>query len=155
MIDASASPSAPCSWGFLRLPWSYAVLLVRIPLVAVAVGVCYLFQWNWLRHLTQLSNVRLNLLAGLESWPAGSYYAFTGHHFVRYVIACTFADAWCGAGPTWHARLQAATLLARRAAVVRTRRDGREARSWRLVRKPAPPSAAGLPIAILSIARDA
>jgi len=74
-------------------------LPLRFALVAAAVCVCYLFEWHWLRWLTAEFNSRLDLLAGVHLQRI-SYdtVAYNGKVY-KYVIACTFADVWCGAIP--------------------------------------------------------
>ncbi len=71
----------------------------RFALVVVAVVVCYLFQWNWLRWITSELNLRLDVVFGVHlqrltfdtvAWRGAVY---------RYVVACTFADVFCGAIP--------------------------------------------------------
>ncbi len=74
-------------------------LAVRLVLTAVAVLLCYQFQWNWLRYLTSEFNLRLDALVGVHlqrltfdtvMWKGVTY---------RYVVACTMADVFCGAIP--------------------------------------------------------
>lgn len=77
----------------------------RFALVAVGVGVSYLFQWNWLRWITSELNLRLDSVFGVYlqrisfdtvAWHGAQY---------RYVVACTFADVFCGAIPLlWNRR---------------------------------------------------
>jgi hypothetical protein len=71
-------------------------MAIRCVVAAVAVMVCYCFRWEWLRSLTADANLRLDALAGVHlqrlsfdtvAWQGQTY---------RYVIACTFADVWCG-----------------------------------------------------------
>ncbi len=83
----------------------FSELGARFALVAVAVGVCYLFQWNWLRWVTSELNLRLDGVFGVHlqrisfdtvAWRGAEY---------RYVVACTFADVFCGAIPLlWNGR---------------------------------------------------
>lgn len=80
-------------------------LLVRFGLVAVAVGVCYLFDWRWLRLLTCELNLRLDLLAGVQLQRLSPDTVIWQGSVFRYAIACTFADVWCGAIPlVWNLR---------------------------------------------------
>ena len=80
--------------------------------MAVAVGVCHAFDWYWLRGFTALWNARLNSLAGVPSHTVGAYFAVNGKHLVRYVIACTMADVWCGAIPlVWRLRASVVSNL--------------------------------------------
>jgi hypothetical protein len=80
-------------------------LIIRVLLVAAAVGTCYCFKWQWLRYLTSEANIRIDALAGMHQvrvsidtvWWNGIYY--------YYANACTFADVWCGAVPlVWDIR---------------------------------------------------
>lgn len=74
-------------------------LLVRIALCLLAVVACYQFSWLWLRHWTLLMNAALDRLSGVVLQPVAAD-TVTWHGAVyRYVIACTFADVWCGAVP--------------------------------------------------------
>jgi hypothetical protein len=74
-------------------------LAVRVALAAVAVVICYQFQWHWLRYVTSELNLRCDWLAGIPirrltfdtvTWNGVIY---------RYEIACIFADVWCGSIP--------------------------------------------------------
>jgi hypothetical protein len=71
-------------------------MAVRCGLAALAVIVCYTFEWEWLRGLTAAGNLWLDGLAGVHLQRL-SYDTVAWHGQVyRYVIACTFADVWCG-----------------------------------------------------------
>jgi hypothetical protein len=80
-------------------------VVLRFALVAAAVGICYLFEWRWLRALTLQLNTLLDGLVGVHLqrvsfdtvvWRGATY---------KYRIACTFADVWCGAIPLlWNLR---------------------------------------------------
>jgi hypothetical protein len=73
--------------------------LVRALLAAVAVVVCYQFRWETLRYITSELNLRLDALVGVH-WERLSFDAVLWRGQVyHYVIACTFADVWCGAIP--------------------------------------------------------
>jgi hypothetical protein len=74
-------------------------LTFRVCLVPVAVGICYLFQWNSLRSLTADLNLQLTSIFGVH-WERLSpdLVAFHGRWY-RYVVSCTMADAWFGAIP--------------------------------------------------------
>ena len=85
-----------------RVPPSLALRLV---LAALAVLLCYQFRWDWLRALTCDWNVRLDALFGVHlqkiAFDAVVYRGAT----YRYVVACTMADAFCGALPLiWNLR---------------------------------------------------
>lgn len=88
--------------------------LVRALLAAVAVVVCYQFRWDLLRFLTAELNVRLDALAGVMLQRVSPDTVLWKGEAYRYVIACTFADVWCGAIPlVWNLRRSAAVNLAR------------------------------------------
>jgi hypothetical protein len=74
-------------------------IAIRFALVAVAVGVCYLFEWRWLRWLTAELNVRLDALAGVHLERVSPDEVMWRGALYKYVVACTFADVWCGAIP--------------------------------------------------------
>jgi hypothetical protein len=80
-------------------------LVLRFALSALAVLICYQFQWEWLRAATSEWNLRLDALFGVHlqriSFDTVIYRGAT----YRYVIACTMADAFCGALPlVWNLR---------------------------------------------------
>lgn len=79
--------------------------LTRLALTALAVGICYLFDWRWLRYLTSEFNLALDALLGMHLQRL-SLDAVEWHGVVyRYRNACTFADVWCGAIPLiWNLR---------------------------------------------------
>jgi len=83
-------------------------VVLRFVLVAVAVGICYLFEWRWLRTLTLQLNSLLDALAGIHLQRL-SFDTVEWHgEIYRYQIACTFADVWCGAIPLiWNVRKNA------------------------------------------------
>jgi hypothetical protein len=74
-------------------------IVFRICLVPVAVAICYLFQWKFLRSLTADLNLQFTSMFGIH-WVrlASDVAMFHGQQY-RYAIACTMADAWCGAIP--------------------------------------------------------
>lgn len=72
---------------------------MRFSLVAVAVGLCYVFDWHWLRSLTCELNLRLDSLAGVNLERLSDTSVLYRGAIYNYVIACTFADVWCGAIP--------------------------------------------------------
>lgn len=74
-------------------------LVVRVLLAAVAVVVCYQFPWHWLRFLISELNLRLDALAGVYLQRLSPDSVMWHGQIYRYVIACTFADVWCGAIP--------------------------------------------------------
>jgi hypothetical protein len=87
-------------------------LLIRVSLVPVAVGICYLFPWDGLRSLTTLLSVATTQWAFPEFVRVGSdRAAFPGIVF-QYTLACTLVDAWCGAIPlVWKIRSSVARNL--------------------------------------------
>lgn len=80
-------------------------LVLRFSLTALAVLICYQFQWAWLRAATCEWNIRLDALFGVHLQRiAFDTVMFRGAVY-RYVIACTMADAFCGAVPlVWNIR---------------------------------------------------
>ena len=71
--------------------------LLRCLLAALAVLVCYQFQWEWLRHLTLECNLRFDAALGVQLERVGFDTVMWNGHLYHYVVACTFADVWCGA----------------------------------------------------------
>lgn len=71
--------------------------LYRVALSAAAVGICYLFSWPWLRTLTCDANLALDRVCGVHLTRISSDSVLWNGRLCRYVIACTFADVWCGA----------------------------------------------------------
>jgi hypothetical protein len=80
-------------------------IAVRFALVAIAVLICYQFEWYWLRYLTSELNLRLDALAGVHLQRLSHDTVMWGGKTYRYVNACTFADVLCGALPLlWNLR---------------------------------------------------
>jgi exosortase/archaeosortase len=80
-------------------------LILRLLLAALAVLICYQFHWEWLRALTCDWNIRLDALMGVNlqkiAYDTVVYRGVTYH----YAVACTMADAFCGALPLiWNTR---------------------------------------------------
>jgi len=71
--------------------------LLRCLLAALAVLVCYQFQWEWLRHLTLECNLRFDAVLGVQLERVGFDTVMWNGHLYHYVVACTFADVWCAA----------------------------------------------------------
>jgi hypothetical protein len=67
--------------------------------------ICYQFHWEWLRALTCDWNLRLDSLFGVHLQKiAFDTVVYRGETY-RYAIACTMADAFCGALPLiWNSR---------------------------------------------------
>ncbi len=79
--------------------------LLRFGLVPVAVGVCYLFGWHWLRHLTLELNLIIDSWFGIHLQRLSAETVMWNGGLFRYEIACTMADVWCGALPLlWNTR---------------------------------------------------
>ena len=72
---------------------------MRALLAAAAVVLCYQLRWDYLRFLTAELNVRLDALAGVSLQRISADTVLWKGEVYRYVIACTFADVWCGAIP--------------------------------------------------------
>jgi len=76
--------------------------LRRLCFVPIAVCLCYLLGWHWLRVLTADLTIRLTVLAGFEWTRVGPDLVMFRGHLFQFAIACTLVDAWCGAIPlTW------------------------------------------------------
>src|SRR3954463_3637593 len=88
-------------------------LIVRFVLAALAVLLCYQFQWEWLRRLTCDWNLRLDALAGVHLQRIAFDKVIYRGEIYRYAIACTMVDAFCGALPLiWSHRESIARNLA-------------------------------------------
>ncbi len=74
-------------------------VLIRLALSALAVLLCYAFQWMWLRALTCDWNVRLDSLFGVHLQRIAVDQVIYRGAVYRYAIACTMADAYCGTIP--------------------------------------------------------
>src|SRR3954451_15421634 len=88
------------TWTVPRLPASdrsRSGFVFRSLLAALAVLICYQFRWEWLRYLTSEWNLRLDALVGVHLQRVSFDTVMWNGHVYRYVIACTFADVWCGA----------------------------------------------------------
>jgi hypothetical protein len=80
-------------------------LVLRFSLAALAVLLCYQFQWEWLRAATCEWNLRIDSLFGVHLQKIAFDTVVYRGAVYRYVIACTMADAFCGALPLiWNLR---------------------------------------------------
>jgi hypothetical protein len=88
-------------WFGDRLPDRRATgeIIVRVLLAALALALCYSFDWTWLRALTMQLNLRLDALLGVVLQPISNEAVMWHGAVYRYGIACTFADVWCAAIP--------------------------------------------------------
>jgi hypothetical protein len=77
--------------------WLSREIAVRFALCGVAVGVCYCFQWQWLKVLTCDANLWLDRVVGVYQQRISATEVVWRGHLYYYAIACTLADAWCGA----------------------------------------------------------
>jgi hypothetical protein len=73
--------------------------VVRVALAAAAVVLCYQFRWDLLRFVVSELNLRLDALMGVTLQRMSADTVMWHGQLYRYVIACTFADVWCGAIP--------------------------------------------------------
>ena len=88
-------------------------IMLRFAFVPVAVGICYLFAWDWLKYWTAEANLRIDLLAGIHLERVSFDLVRWRGALYEYKVACTFADVWCGAIPLlWHWRRSALWNLA-------------------------------------------
>ncbi len=74
-------------------------LLIRIALVAPLVLLCHALEWRGLRVLTTDTLVDLSALLGLPMPRLGWDLVLVGGVQVKFVVACTLVDAFCGAIP--------------------------------------------------------
>ncbi len=74
-------------------------LVVRVLLVPVFVGVCYLFDWNWLRGLTAATLVNISTALGIPMLRVNADLIRIAGISARIVVACTMIDAYFGAIP--------------------------------------------------------
>ena len=89
-------------------------IAVRFLLCAVAVLICYQFDWNWLRFLTSESQMRLDALLGMPHQRVAFDTILWKGTLYQYVTACTFVDVWCGAIPLmWNLRRKIWANIAR------------------------------------------
>jgi hypothetical protein len=87
-------------------------LAIRIGIAALAVLVCHLLPWHWLRYATSEGNIRLDKLAGISLQRVSFDLVMWHGALYRYEVACTFADVWCGAIPLlWNTRISVARNL--------------------------------------------
>ena len=76
-----------------------ASLFIRLALVPLCVGICYLFSWHFLRSLTADLNVGFDSLLGLHLERVSAEYVAWHGVLYRYVVACTMVDVWFGSLP--------------------------------------------------------
>jgi exosortase/archaeosortase len=90
----------------IEKPRSVSLSLVfRFVLTALAVLLCYQFQWHWLRGLTCDLNLRLDALFGVHLQKIAYDTVVYRGAIYHYVVACTMADAFCGTIPLiWDVR---------------------------------------------------
>jgi hypothetical protein len=110
MATASASSWTGARWRVGG--WSMREFLLRCLLAAVGVAICYQFRWDWLRYLTSELNLRFDAVLGVH-WQRLTFdTALWNGRLYTYLIACTMADAWCGAlGFLWSTRQSMAANL--------------------------------------------
>ncbi len=90
---------------------------MRILLAAIAVIVCYQFRWEALRYATSELNLRVDAFAGVHLQRLSADTVMWRGAAYQYVIACTFADVWCGAIPLiWDLRRTVTANVTRLAA---------------------------------------
>ena len=77
--------------------WSRSSFFARCCLAGLGVVICYQFHWDWLRYVTSEANLQLDALVGVHLQRISFDTVMWSGHLYRYVIACTFADVWCGA----------------------------------------------------------
>ncbi|HEY7519192.1 MAG TPA: hypothetical protein VIE36_12940 [Methylomirabilota bacterium] len=92
LLAAALARSPVASPLGVRLAW-------RLPLVALAVGLCYCFSWESLRLFTSEVALQFARGRGFEAHRlAPDTIAWSGETF-NFGISCTFADVFCGAVP--------------------------------------------------------
>src|SRR5689334_15647218 len=95
----SRRPLADPPTGEKAQPTSYKAIALRLGLCAIAVVLCYQFQWGWLRYLTSESQMRLDALLGMPHQRVAQDMLLWKGTLYQYVNACTFVDVWFGAIP--------------------------------------------------------
>ncbi len=87
-------------------------IAIRFLLSALCVVLCYCFQWYWLRVLTCTANLNVDRMFGVYLLRISPLEVGFGGRVYNYAIACTLADAWCGALPLlWSTRRNIARNL--------------------------------------------
>jgi hypothetical protein len=71
----------------------------RLPLVVVAVVLCYQFKWENLRYLTSEIVLRFAEWRGFQAERLGSHLVSWNGKLYEFGIACTFIDVFCGVVP--------------------------------------------------------
>jgi hypothetical protein len=74
-------------------------LVGRVLLVPVFVGVCYLFDWNWLRVLTTAALMQISSILGISMVRTGADVVTVAGVSAKFIVACTMIDAFFGAIP--------------------------------------------------------
>ncbi|HEY6250435.1 MAG TPA: hypothetical protein VI685_10780 [Candidatus Angelobacter sp.] len=73
--------------------------MLRALLCALTVLICYQFQWQFLRHITCECIFWISNGLGFRVLPLSKDTLQWGDLQVRFVIACTFIDVFCGSVP--------------------------------------------------------
>lgn len=89
--------STPLEVGAERAGSGNSEFVLRAGISFVAVLICYLFQWHWLRAATLQGNFALDTILGVRLDRVASDAVLWNGSLYRYVISCTYADVWCGA----------------------------------------------------------
>lgn len=74
-------------------------LACRVLLVPVFVGVCYLFDWYWLRVLTTDTLMRISSILGMSMVRTSADVVTIAGVTAKFIVACTMIDAFFGAIP--------------------------------------------------------
>lgn len=86
--------------------WLWPTLLKRLPMVLVAVVICYQLKWDSLRYVTSEVVLRFAEWRGFHAERLGSDLISWNGELFQFGVACTFADVFCGAVPlVWIWRL--------------------------------------------------
>ena len=94
-------------------------LASRILLIPVFVGVCYLFDWYWLRSLTTVTLLQISAILGIPMFRTAWDVVSVAGVSARFIVACTMIDAFAGAIPMlWRTTLSWSQNLLRLAAVM-------------------------------------
>ncbi len=94
-------------------------LAMRVLLVPVFVGLCYCFQWMWLRGFTTETLVRISAVLGVSMHRLTLDVVSVGGIRARFETACTMIDAFFGAIPLlWSLKSSIARNVARLAALL-------------------------------------
>jgi len=71
----------------------------RAGLAALAIAICYRFEWTYLRYVTSELDLRFCSWMGLSPARIRFDTIAWGGQQIRYAVSCTFADVFCASVP--------------------------------------------------------